>query len=43
MTHGSHGPVATLAEAYASFAVGDDRPAPALGEHTLAWRRELGQ
>ncbi len=37
------GPVATLAEAAAGF--GEPEPleaAPALGEHTEAWRRELG-
>jgi alpha-methylacyl-CoA racemase len=37
------GPVATLEEGAAEF--GDSRsagPAPALGEHTEAWRRELG-
>jgi hypothetical protein len=36
------GPVATLAEAAAEF--GDStplEPAPALGEHTDRWRREL--
>ena len=37
------GPVATLAEADASFGEPDDRrPAPALGEHTAAWLQELG-
>jgi crotonobetainyl-CoA:carnitine CoA-transferase CaiB-like acyl-CoA transferase len=35
------GPVATHAEA-AAFALPAVGPAPALGEHTLAWRRELG-
>ena len=37
------GPVATLAEAARDFAgpAGDAR-APAIGEHTAAWRRELG-
>lgn len=40
----SVGPVATLAEAGREFATDCylDRPAPALGEHTEAWRRELG-
>ncbi|MES1247921.1 MAG: CaiB/BaiF CoA-transferase family protein [Actinomycetota bacterium] len=36
------GPVATRAEA-AAFAPPAAVPAPALGEHTLAWRRELGR
>jgi crotonobetainyl-CoA:carnitine CoA-transferase CaiB-like acyl-CoA transferase len=38
------GPVATLVEGGRDFATDCylDRPAPALGEHTDAWRRELG-
>ena len=37
------GPVATLAEAAADFAPEEAKPrAPAIGEHTAAWRRELG-
>lgn len=37
------GPVATLAEAAAEFGrSGDAPPPPALGEHTEAWRRDLG-
>jgi crotonobetainyl-CoA:carnitine CoA-transferase CaiB-like acyl-CoA transferase len=37
------GPVSTLAEAAEAFgAVPAGRPAPKLGEHTAAWRRELG-
>jgi alpha-methylacyl-CoA racemase len=37
------GPVATLEEASGRFgAVPDDRSAPRLGEHTSAWRDELG-
>ena len=37
------GPVATLDEAAADFgAEPDPRPAPRLGEHTDAWREELG-
>ena len=36
------GPVATLAEAEAELAGPAPGPAPALGEHTAAWRRELG-
>jgi alpha-methylacyl-CoA racemase len=35
------GPVATLAEGAAEFGVGTTGAAPALGEHTEAWRREL--
>jgi crotonobetainyl-CoA:carnitine CoA-transferase CaiB-like acyl-CoA transferase len=41
----SVGPVATLREAGRDFATDcylEHRPAPALGEHTEAWRRELG-
>ncbi len=40
----SAGPVATLDEAARDFATDCylERPAPALGEHTDAWRRELG-
>ncbi len=36
------GPVATLAEAAADLGTGPPGPAPALGEHTAAWRAELG-
>ena len=36
------GPVATLAEAAAEFALEPAGEVPALGEHTEAWRRELG-
>ncbi|HZS25317.1 MAG TPA: CaiB/BaiF CoA-transferase family protein [Gaiellaceae bacterium] len=36
------GPVATRAEAEAAFGQPVDAPAPALGEHTQAWREELG-
>jgi alpha-methylacyl-CoA racemase len=37
------GPVATLAEGAAEFGEpAPSAPAPALGEHTLAWRKELG-
>jgi crotonobetainyl-CoA:carnitine CoA-transferase CaiB-like acyl-CoA transferase len=37
------GPVATLQEAALEFSSGDDfGTAPRLGEHTDAWRRELG-
>jgi crotonobetainyl-CoA:carnitine CoA-transferase CaiB-like acyl-CoA transferase len=37
------GPVATLAEAAVDFGEPRaDAPAPALGEHTAAWRRTLG-
>ena len=37
------GPVATLEEAAREFSSGDDfGPAPRLGEHTDAWRKELG-
>ena len=35
------GPVATVDEA-AEFRAEPPRPAPAVGEHTEAWRRELG-
>ena len=35
------GPVATYAEAAATFGRAGDRRAPALGEHTDAWRAEL--
>jgi crotonobetainyl-CoA:carnitine CoA-transferase CaiB-like acyl-CoA transferase len=39
----SAGPVATLAEAAREFASGDQLgPAPRIGEHTDAWRTELG-
>ena len=38
----SAGPVRTIEEAAAEFGVEQDRPAPALGEHTEAWRAELG-
>ncbi len=39
----SAGPVATLAEAAREFASGDQLgPAPRIGEHTDAWRAELG-
>jgi alpha-methylacyl-CoA racemase len=39
----SAGPVATLQEAAREFSSGDDfGPAPRLGEHTDAWRKELG-
>jgi crotonobetainyl-CoA:carnitine CoA-transferase CaiB-like acyl-CoA transferase len=36
------GPVATLKEAAAEFALEPTGAVPALGEHTGAWRRELG-
>jgi crotonobetainyl-CoA:carnitine CoA-transferase CaiB-like acyl-CoA transferase len=36
------GPVATLAEAAAEFGERDERGGPAVGEHTAAWRAELG-
>ena len=36
------GPVATLAEAAGELGGGPAQPPPALGEHTDAWRRELG-
>jgi alpha-methylacyl-CoA racemase len=36
------GPVATVEEAAHEFAAEPTGPAPALGEHTAAWRRELG-
>jgi alpha-methylacyl-CoA racemase len=36
------GPVATLAEAAAEFGAAPSGRAPAAGEHTEAWRRELG-
>jgi alpha-methylacyl-CoA racemase len=37
------GPVATLAEGAAEFGeLAPSAPAPALGEHTLPWRKELG-
>jgi crotonobetainyl-CoA:carnitine CoA-transferase CaiB-like acyl-CoA transferase len=36
------GPVATLAEAAGAFGSTCDAAAPRLGEHTEAWRRELG-
>jgi alpha-methylacyl-CoA racemase len=36
------GPVATLTEAAAEFALEPTGSVPALGEHTDAWRRELG-
>ncbi len=36
------GPVATLEEAAAEFGSQVEGRAPALGEHTAAWRRELG-
>ena len=36
------GPVATLAEAAAEFGVEPTGSVPALGEHTDAWRLELG-
>jgi crotonobetainyl-CoA:carnitine CoA-transferase CaiB-like acyl-CoA transferase len=36
------GPVWTLEEAAGEFGERDERPAPAVGEHTAAWRRELG-
>ena len=36
------GPVATPAEAAAEFAEAAPGPAPAVGEHTADWRRELG-
>jgi len=36
------GPVATLAEATAELGSPEPPPAPALGEHTEAWRRDLG-
>jgi crotonobetainyl-CoA:carnitine CoA-transferase CaiB-like acyl-CoA transferase len=39
----SAGPVATLQEAAREFSFGDNfGPAPRLGEHTDAWRKELG-
>jgi hypothetical protein len=37
------GPVATAAEAAEAFGSGPAGDAAALGEHTGAWRRELGQ
>jgi alpha-methylacyl-CoA racemase len=37
------GPVATLAEAAREFGGAVDGRAPALGEHTAAWRTELGR
>jgi alpha-methylacyl-CoA racemase len=36
------GPVSTLEEAAAEFGVEDEGDAPAVGEHTEAWRKELG-
>jgi crotonobetainyl-CoA:carnitine CoA-transferase CaiB-like acyl-CoA transferase len=36
------GPVATLGEAAAEFSLEPTGAVPALGEHTDAWRRELG-
>jgi alpha-methylacyl-CoA racemase len=36
------GPVATLEEAAREFGHPPEGPSPALGEHTTAWRRELG-
>src|SRR6266545_6370504 len=36
------GPVSTLEEAAAEFGAGSEGQAPALGEHTETWRRELG-
>jgi alpha-methylacyl-CoA racemase len=36
------GPVSTLAEAAAAFGSPPAGPAPGLGEHTAAWRAELG-
>lgn len=36
------GPVSTLAEAAREFGLGPGGAAPGLGEHTEAWRRELG-
>ena len=36
------GPVATLEEAAAEFGSPVEGRAPALGEHTAAWREELG-
>lgn len=36
------GPVSTLAEADAAFGARSTGDAPSLGEHTNAWRRELG-
>jgi len=36
------GPVATRAEAAAEFGSPRAGSAPAAGEHTAAWRRELG-
>jgi alpha-methylacyl-CoA racemase len=36
------GPVATRAEGAAQFGAPRDLPAPSAGEHTGAWRRELG-
>jgi alpha-methylacyl-CoA racemase len=38
----SAGPVWTIEEAAAEFGFDPDGPAPALGEHTAAWRAELG-
>jgi crotonobetainyl-CoA:carnitine CoA-transferase CaiB-like acyl-CoA transferase len=38
----SAGPVWTIEEAAAEFGFEPDGPAPALGEHTAAWRAELG-
>ncbi len=37
----SAGPVRTIEEAAAEFGLGPEGPAPALGEHTAAWRAEL--
>ncbi|MDQ3893817.1 MAG: CoA transferase [Actinomycetota bacterium] len=36
------GPVATLEEAATAFGTRAERTSPGLGEHTAAWRRELG-
>lgn len=36
------GPIATLAEAAADFGSTTDAPAPGIGQHTEAWRQELG-
>jgi alpha-methylacyl-CoA racemase len=36
------GPVATLAEAAAEFGAAPDMPSAAVGQHTEAWRSELG-
>jgi alpha-methylacyl-CoA racemase len=36
------GPVATFAEAAADLGAASEGPSPALGEHTAAWREELG-